>query len=184
MDIKTQFINDFSIPKGTKNKPYIILFDAYTGMGKSTVSKKIAEKDKSVILNNDEVRDWLNDYDDSTDLKDELQKYRLELLLQNNNSCIYDSCFCHNWKEKIKYYDNLGYSYYIIRLECNEDVIKERLAVRIKDDNNYSIADFNGYLWMKENVECVDDGLIDFTIYTDRDIEEQIDTFLKKYNLY
>ena len=53
MDIRTKFIKDFPIPKGNKDNPYIILFDAYTGMGKSTVAKVIAKKDTSVILNND-----------------------------------------------------------------------------------------------------------------------------------
>ena len=183
MDIKERFIKDFPIFKGEKSKPYIILFDAYTGMGKSTVAKEIAKKDNSVILNNDQVRDWLSDYNDSTNLKSELQNYRLELLLKNNNSCICDSCFCHNWKEKIKYYDKLGYKYYIIRLVCDEEVIKERLSKRVKDENNFSVADYNGYLWMKENVSLVDDELIDFTIDTDGNLEEQIDEFLDMVDL-
>lgn len=182
MNIKEKFLKDFPIPK-VKKKTYIILFDAYTGMGKSTVSKIIAKKDNSVILNNDQVRDWLNDYSDSNNMKDELQKYRLELLLENNNSCIYDSCFCHKWKEKIKYYNQLGYKYYIIRLKCSESIIKERLGSRIKDDTNYSIADFDGYLWMKENVSHVDDNLIDYVINTESSIEEQVDDFLNKYHL-
>lgn len=80
MDIRNKFIKDFPIPRGNKDNPYIILFDGYTGMGKSTVAKVIAKKDNSVILNNDQVRDWLNDYHDSTNLKSDLQKYRLELL--------------------------------------------------------------------------------------------------------
>ena len=183
MDIRTKFIKDFPIPKGNKSNPYIILFDGYTGMGKSTVAKVIAKKDNSVILNNDQVRDWLNDYHDSTNLKSDLQKYRLELLLKNNNSCIFDSCFCHNWKEKIKYYNKLGYKYYIIRLECSELIVKERLSSRVKDDTNYSIANFNDYLWMKENVPRVDDNLVDYTINTETNIEEQVDDFINQYNL-
>ena len=183
MDIKKKFIEDFPITKGNKKEPYIILFDAYTGMGKSTVAKEIAKNDNSIILNNDQVRDWLNDYEDSTNLKNELQNYRLELLLKNNNSCICDSCFCHNWKKKIKYYNKLGYKYYIIRLECGDSIIKERLSIRVKDDNNYSIASFEGYLWMKENIELVNDNLIDFIINTEANIEEQVISFLNKYNL-
>ena len=61
MEIKEKFIEDFPIPKGNKNKPYIILFDAYTGMGKSTVAREISKCDDSIILNNDEVRSWLKD---------------------------------------------------------------------------------------------------------------------------
>ncbi len=91
-----------------------------------------------------------------------------------------DICFCHNWKEKKKYYDSLGYKYYIIRLVCSEEVVKERLSKRAKDDNNYSEAGFKDYLWMKENVPHVDDNLIDFTIDTEKDVEEQVIKFINQ----
>lgn len=183
MSIKEEFIKKIPIPKGNKKNPYIILFDAYTGMGKSTISKIISKYDNSIILNNDEVRNWLNDYEDKNNLKDKLQKYRLELLLKNNNSCIHDSCFCHNWKEKLKYYDNLGYKYYIIRLNCRDEIIKKRLEKRIVNNDNYSIASYNDYLWMKKNIPLVDDNLISYTINTEDNIENQVKDFLKKYSL-
>ena len=128
MDIKEKFLKDFPICKGNKKNPYIILFDSYTGMGKSTISKYISALDNSIILNNDEVRNWLNDYSDKTNIKNILQRKRLELLLKNGNSCIMDSCFTHNWKQKKEYYDNLGYRYFIIRLICNDTIVKERLS--------------------------------------------------------
>ena len=54
----------------------------------------------------------------------------------------------------------------MIRLKCNELIVKERLSSRVKDSANYSIANFNDYLWMKENASCVDDNLVDITINT------------------
>lgn len=96
-----EFVKEFPIHKGKKEKPYIILLDGYTGMGKTTVSKELAKQDNSIILNNDEVRAFLNDYKDTTNLKDELQKYRLKRLLLNKNSCICDSCLCHNYEDKL-----------------------------------------------------------------------------------
>ena len=180
MDIKEKFINDFPIPNGNKKEPYIILFDAFTGQGKSYISKIIAKYDNSIILNNDEIRNWLNDYTDKSNLKNELQRYRLELLLKNNNSCIMDSCFCHNWQDKKKYYDSLGFKYYIIRLTCSDEVIETRLNNR-KD--KYSIAGYKDYLWMKNNVSHVDDNLIDFVINTEEDVEKQVKEFLNKYGL-
>ena len=69
MDIKEKFIKDFPIPVGNKKEPYIILFDAYTGQGKSYASKIISENDKSIILDNDEIRNWLNDYSDKNNLR-------------------------------------------------------------------------------------------------------------------
>ncbi len=183
MDIKEKFINDFPVPVGNKKNPYIILFDAYTGQGKSYVSKVIAKYDNSIILNNDEVRDWLNDYSDKSNLRNELQNYRLELLLKNNNSAIMDSCFCHKWKDKKEYYDKLGYKYYIIRLKCTDQVVENRLKERVKDNNNYSEANYNDYLWMKNNVSHVDDKLIDYVINTEENVELQVKNFLSKYEL-
>ena len=181
MNIKERFITDFPIHIGNKKEPYIILFDAYTGQGKSYVSKIISNIDKSVILNNDEIRNWLNDYTDKNNLRNELQRYRLELLLKNNNSCILDSCFCHNWKDKKAYYDSLGYKYYIIRLDCSDAVVEKRLQERVKNDDNYSEANYNDYLWMKNNVSHVDDDLIDFVINTEKDVESQVKEFYNKY---
>lgn len=178
-----EFVKKFPIHKGKKEKPYIILLDGYTGMGKTTVSKELAKQDNSIILNNDEVRAFLNDYKDTTSLKDQLQKYRLKRLLLNKNSCICDSCLCHNYEDKLKYYKNLGYPYYIIRLECSEEVVKERLEKRIVNKDNASIATFNNYLWMKENVKRVPLELIDFTINTEKDIKSQVKEFLNKIHL-
>ncbi len=181
MNLKEKFINDFPILKGYKQEPYIILFDAYTGQGKSYVAKIISKYDQSIIINNDEIRNWLNDY--QSNLKDELLKFRLELLLENNNSCIMDSCFCHNCHEKKAYYDKLGYKYYIIHLECSDEVVKKRLSTRIKNNDNYSEATFKDYLWMKNNVEHVDNRLIDYTINTEKDVESQVKDFLNTYQL-
>ena len=36
---------------------------------------------------------------------------------------------------------------------------------------------------MKENVPHVDDNLVDFTINTEKNIEEQVDDFLNHFNL-
>lgn len=177
------FLKEFPITKGKKEKPYIILLDAYCGMGKTTVAKAISEQDHSIILNNDEVRRFLNDYQDNTNLKDNLQRYRLEKLLENKNSCICDSCLCHNYEDKLEYYQSLGYPYYIIRLECNEEKIKERLSKRVVDENNASSATYNHYLWMKENIKRVPLELIDFTINTEENIELQVKEFLNKIHL-
>ena len=181
--ILKEFLKDFPITKGKKERPYIILFDAYCGMGKTTVAKAIVEQDYSIILNNDEVRRFLNDYQDNTNLKDNLQKYRLEKLLENKNSCICDSCLCHNYEDKLEYYQSLGYPYYIIRLECSEETVKERLSKRVVDENNASSATYTHYLWMKENIKRVPLELINFTINTEKDIELQVKEFLNKIYL-
>lgn len=173
-ELLEKFIQRFPIPEGKSKNPYIILLDAYTGMGKSTVALEISKYESIVILNNDEVRYFLNEYDDKTKLKDKLQKYRLEKLLENKNNCICDSCFCHNYESKLEYYKKLGYKYYIVRLECSDETVKERLKNRTLDGVNYSISDYDDYLWMKNNVKRVPLSLVDFIINTELDLELQI----------
>lgn len=168
------FIKRFPIPKGNSKNPYVILFDAYTGMGKSTIALEIAKHENAIILNNDEVRNFLNDYDDKTNMNDSLQKYRLEKLLENNNNCIYDSCFCHSYESKLEYFKNIGYKYFIVRIDCSDKTVEERLANRTVNGINYSIADYNGYLWMKNNVKRVPTELIDFVINNEQELEPQI----------
>jgi len=175
------FLMKFPIVEGNKTNPYVILIDGYTGMGKSTVAKCISKFDSSIILNNDEVRLFLNDYKNN-DYK-LLQEYRLEKLLENNNSCIVDSCLCHNYESKLEFYENLGIKYYIIRLECSSKIVKKRLERRTISNGNYSIADYEDYLWMVNNVERVPIELIDFVINTENNIEKQVIDFLCKYNL-
>ena len=174
------FIKKFPIVKGKSSQPFIILFDAFTGMGKTTVSQIIIKYIDAIIINNDEIRNFLNDYNDTTNLKEILQRYRLEELLENNNNCIIDSCFSHNFEEKLKYYKNLGYKYYIIRLDCNDEIIKERLKNRTITKINYSKATYDDYLWMKENVKRVPLKMVDFIINTENDVESQVKKLIEK----
>ena len=54
---------------------------------------------------------------------------------------------------------------------------------RTISNENYSIANYEDYLWMVNNVERVPMELIDFIINTESDIEKQVLDFLTKYNL-
>ncbi len=173
------FIKKFPIPKGNVKNPYIILFDGYTGMGKSTIAKEFVKLEDAIILNNDEVRNFLNDYHDKNNTKDELQKYRLHKLLENNNNCICDSCFCHNYESKLKFYNSLGYKYFIIRIECSDKTIEKRLNNRKWSNATYSRANYNDYLWMKENVKRVPQNLIDFTINNNAELVSQLKNIIE-----
>lgn len=185
MDMKEKFIRDFPVPKGDKKEPYIIVFDAYCGQGKSYTSKIISQYDHSIILINDQVRYWLNNYtEDVSDILHELQYHRLELLLQNHNSCIWDSCAGHNWDKKRARLEQIGYPYYVIRLQCREETVRERMKNRKVDNNiNFSIGTFDDYLWCVEHVPPIADELISYTIDTEQDVDSQAKQFLKKYHL-
>ena len=49
---------------------------------------------------------------------------------------------------------------------------------------DYSEANYNDYLWMKNNVSHVDDNLIDYTINTENDVDTQVKEFIDNNNLY
>ena len=61
--------------------------------------------------------------------------------------------------------------------------MKKRLEKRTISDEIYSIANYDDYLWMVNNVERVPIELIDFVINTENNIEKQVIDFLCKYNL-
>lgn len=178
-ELVKDFLKHFPIPNGNSKNPYIILFDAYSGMGKSTVSLKIAEYIDVVILNNDEVRRFIDDIHDTTDLKNKLQAMRLNLLFQNHNNCIWDGSFSHNYEDKLKLLKSIGFRFFVIRLKCDEEVIKKRVDARVLDGVNFSLAPFETYLWMKKTIPLVPDELVDFTIYTDQELEPQVLEFIK-----
>jgi len=178
-----KYFSELPIHKGNKKNPYVILFDALIGMGKSTVAKVISKLDDSVILNNDEARYDLNYYGDSTIIY-ELQHKRMIELLKNNNSCIIDCNFSNNRKQRLKQIYDLGYPVYVIRLECSEEIIKERILNRtVVVGDNYSTALYDEYLEMKNETTNIDDNLISFIINTEKNIEIQVEEFLNKYDL-
>lgn len=161
-ELLKSFLEKIPLTEGTARMPCIILLDGYTGMGKSTVAKCIQKHYPVVNFNNDEVREFLGDYQDASGLKNELQ----------------DNCLCHNYQEKLSYIKGLGCPFYIIRLECPENIIEERLQNRKVDEHNHSIATFHDYLWMKENISRVPLSLIDFVIETDKDLDFQALRFI------
>lgn len=169
------FLKAFPIPQGQSPQPFLVIFDAYIGMGKSTVAQVLAPLIDAVIVNNDAVREFLHEPRDVTNRKDVLQAFRLKALLANHNNCICDSNLCtHNYR-KLRLYEDLGYKYYIVRLECPEAVVRERLEKRQAGAQNFhSQATYAEYLAMKRAVVLLPAEQIDFTIATDRDLSPQI----------
>ena len=66
---------------------------------------------------------------------------------------------------------------------CDKEIVKKRLENRKLGNGNYSIANYDDYIWMVENVEKVDDNLISYTIDTSKDLEIQVKDFINKYKI-
>ncbi len=91
----------FPVVMGDKERPYLVLFDALIGYGKSYVARRLADIDGSIIICNNQVRYRLNDYDDQHAQEwHELQHQRIKALLANGNSLIIDECLPINYQKK------------------------------------------------------------------------------------
>lgn len=178
-EINSIFAKYFLITKGSKRAPYIVLFDAMIGYGKSYVAKKLAELDGSIIISNNEVRYRLGDYADKySDQWHELQKKRIKKLLTAGNSLIIDECLPINYQKKLDFYKGLGVPVYIIRLDCNKDVWAERVKTRkFNPPYEYSVIDYNDAVAINAQYPAhVPDELIDYAINTTNsyDIDVQL----------
>ena len=169
------FLQAFPIPQGQSPHPFLVLFDAYIGMGKSTVARALAPLLSAVIVNNDAVREFLHEPRTVTDRKDRLQEFRLRALLARHNNCICDSNLCNNDYDKMNLYRRLDCKYYIVRLTCPETVVRERLEAReAGPENFYSHATYDDHLAMQAAQALLPAEQIDFTIATDQDLVPQV----------
>ena len=152
MNIRETFNKYFPIVKGNKEKPYLVLFDALIGYGKSYVARRLAELDGSVIVD------------------------RIKELLTNGNSLIIDECLPINYQKKLDFYRGLGYPVFIVRLDCDKDVWAERLKRRrFNPPEEYSVINYDDAVELNSRYPAhVPDKLVDFTIDTTDNVDEQI----------
>ena len=177
MDIRKAFDEYFPVVVGNKEKPYIVLFDALIGYGKSYVSQKLASIDGSLIIDNNQVRYRLNDYHDQYASEwHELQHQRVKNLLDRGNSLIIDECLPINYQKKLDFYGSLGVPMIIVRLNCDAEVWKQRLkARRFNPPYEYSVINYNAAVELNSRYRAhIPDELVDFTLDTTNNVDEQV----------
>lgn len=183
-EVKKLFDEYFPVSNGDKTKPYLILFDAYIGYGKSYIAKRIAELDSSVVVCNNEVRCLFNDYgDDNDQLWRPLVEQRLKDLLAAGNSVIVDECLPINYERKLEKYRSLGYPIYVIRINIDEDTLRERLKARqFNPPEQYSVINYNDAMRIRANngSKRLPDELINFTIDASKPVEPQVKNFVNE----
>ena len=178
MSIQETFNKYFPVVEGNKEKPYLVLFDALIGYGKSYVARRLANIDGSIIICNNQVRYRLGDYDDQHAQEwHELQHQRIKALLANDNSLIIDECLPINYQKKLDFYGSLGVPMIIVRLDCDKDVWAERLKKRrFNPPEEYSVINYDDAVELNSHHPAhIPDELVDFTIDTTDNVDEQID---------
>ena len=176
MSIQETFNKYFPVVEGNKEKPYLVLFDALIGYGKSYVARRLANIDGSIIICNNQVRYRLGDYGDQHAQEwHELQHQRIKALLTNGNSLIIDECLPINYQKKLDFYGNLGVPMIIVRLDCDKNVWAERLKKRrFNPPEEYSVISYDDAVELNSRYSAhVPDKLVDFTIDTTDNVDEQ-----------
>ena len=179
------------IPIKQENPCFGLTFIAAPGVGKSTVSKLIAEKTGLYITANDKIRrlfDSLNiDPVENRKLVEQLANDRTVYMLKNKTSMIIDANMRFFWKNAKENFNNHNAKLFFIKLDCPEDVILQRIDSRAanfeKDTTNYSRAvrdDYYKYIEKCANNEF-DESIISYTINTNDSLDgisSQIDQML------
>lgn len=181
------FNSHFRVADGNKSQPYLILFDAYIGYGKSYISHLISKLDNSIIVDNNEVRYVLNDYsDEKAEIWRDLQRKRIQNLLKSGHSVIVDNCLTISTEKKLDFIRSLGYPFYIIRLDIDESTLKRRLNKRKLDPpEQYSVINYQDAVAVRDNNQNkrLPDYLIDYSIDSNKNVEQQVRAFAAKFGL-
>lgn len=169
-------------------KPYIILFDAPIGYGKSYVAKMLSERlDGVLVLSNDKFRRAFCDYgDERRDIWQPLVEEYMRKVLAAGYGIIMDANAANNFAKKKEFYDSLGVPSYIVRLTCPEDVLDQRLKDRDYTSPNatsfinYDDAKMLNAKNMANPANHIPDDQVFFTIDTSGDVEKQVNELVDK----
>lgn len=127
------------------NKPFVITFISMPGSGKTDIARTLSQELKVFLLSNDYIRNYYyqltKDYSEEKRLEiqdkvDNINKERLNKLISNKISFVYDKCF-NNEDDYNKLYDILGDNYNVIKIKINSDDVDN--IDRIKD----TVMDYN-----------------------------------------
>ncbi|GEM_PF-1319225 len=157
----------------------VICFSGIPGSGKTALAKKIEERYLGVRINNDDLRRVIaevmekyrllrNEENNQKMLHDSLA-YFFSAYLGKNKLIILDSSIDRTWKEEKKWFEESGYSFFIIRMDISLEEIHRRLQEREMKmpERNFERLKH----WKKEYAKAKREIKADFTV-KDNSLEE------------
>lgn len=179
-----QEYNDrYPIEEG-KETPFILLMDGTIGSGKTTVINDIAKYMNVKVLSNDKIRSYLQmkipniSFKERECLVKEIQYPRIKKALDNGNIVILDGDISNNFEQKIAKIREMGYPYYIIRIICDNKINSMRVINRdnrlkkdLTETTNYSLADYEEFLFESNKKNVLPDDSIFYEINTSGSLE-------------
>ena len=180
-----------NVKKDDYDKNFIILFLGNIGSGKSTYSKRLSDDLQLYVAKNEEIRELVNgnriDNNKNIELVHELSNYRINYLLKNNISFIYDADATRRLSDIIDLAGKYSYELFLIWLDCPDDILMQRRLKRdVKDgvDPTESIRIINenneSYKKLRESIDINDK--VDIKIDTTKDFEKNISIIEETFN--
>lgn len=177
------------IPIKKDCKVYGITFIAPPGIGKTTISRMLADKLGIYITANDKIRRKLEDFnidpEKESKLVNQLAEDRTIYMLKNNTSMIIDANMRFFYETAMANFNKYDAKLYFLKLECNEEEILRRIDERSTkfglDKENYSRAGREAYYKYKEKLQNshFPEELVFFTIDMEKNVEAQVEQFIE-----
>lgn len=141
-----------------EDDPALVVVCGLPGVGKTTVSRRIADRLNATILRTDAVRKELFPYPEYTD--EETEAVYEELLdragneLEAGQTVVLDATFARTtFRENADAVaDTVGVPFHLIKVECDVSVVERRIQTR----EGLSDADFEVHLLFREEYEPIE----------------------------
>ncbi|MGB9964764.1 AAA family ATPase [Halobacterium hubeiense] len=140
-------------------QPRVVVVCGLPGAGKTTVAERVADRLGAELLRTDVVRTDLFEEPAYTDA--ELRAVYEELFeraadaVRGGDSVVLDGTFQHReYRERARATaDDLGAAATLVKVECEEDVVRERIRERSDDESD---ADFSIHQQYRESFDAID----------------------------
>jgi len=141
------------------DEPVLVVVCGLPGAGKTTVSEEAADRLDAALLRTDVVRKDVAPDPEYTDAErrrvyDELFD-RASARLEAGESVVLDGTFTRTeYRERARSIaERVDVSFQLVRVECEEDVVRDRIAAR---ENDESDADFEIYELYRDQFEAIE----------------------------
>jgi adenylate kinase family enzyme len=125
------------------DNPFVITFCGLPGCGKTDIARSLSKELKIYLLSNDYVRNYYyqltKDYSEDKrieidNLVSNINKERLNKIIENNISFIYDKCF-NKQEDYDNLYNKIGDKYKIIKIKIKSDDINNITTILNRNMN-------------------------------------------------
>ncbi|MFZ3069011.1 MAG: AAA family ATPase [Microgenomates group bacterium] len=154
-----------------KNQKFLVLFSGITGSGKSYIAKKLEEKYEGIRINNDDIRDIIENLV-SPDNNDNKQKillsylaYLLEKLPKSNGFIILDSSIDRKFEFVQDFAIKNNFKLFTIRIDLPREIIIKNILRRTEREAAPYLSDLDRQI--NDHQAIIPKIAVDFAISED-----------------